>query len=191
MKTAIREYPLLSLCGLNCGLCPRYYTDGTSKCPGCGGEAFCEKHPSCGVISCAKRHEGIQYCYLCNEYPCKKYYDSEKLVDSFITHQNQIKNFDQVKRIGLAAYQLELNEKVELLSYLLANYNDGRRKNFFCLAVNLLDLHDVRNVIAQIETECKPEYDVKEKSTIAIRLFQAMADKRNIMLKLKTNIWKS
>ena len=27
-----------------------------------------------------------------------------------------------------------------MLNHLLANFNDGRRKNFFCVAVNLLEL---------------------------------------------------
>jgi len=34
MEYKQREYPLFSACGLNCGLCPRYHTDGISKCPG-------------------------------------------------------------------------------------------------------------------------------------------------------------
>jgi hypothetical protein len=33
MKEYYRNYPLFSLCGLNCGLCPRYHTQGESKCP--------------------------------------------------------------------------------------------------------------------------------------------------------------
>ena len=67
-----RKYPLFSACGLNCGLNPRFYTKGDSKCPGCGGENFSAKHPPCGVLSCSQRNL-IEYCYLCNEYPCKKY----------------------------------------------------------------------------------------------------------------------
>ena len=186
MDNYTRKYPLLSLCGLNCGLCPRYHTDGTSKCPGCGGEAFYEKHPPCGVISCARRHGGIEYCYQCDEYPCKKYYKNGKIVDSFITKQNQLENFDRIKKIGLAACQAELNEKVEILHFLLNNYNDGRRKNFFCLAVNLLELQDVKNIMKRIAVETQPDNSIKEKSAIAAHLFEAMAGERNIILKLKT-----
>ncbi|MDR2444915.1 MAG: DUF3795 domain-containing protein, partial [Spirochaetaceae bacterium] len=119
MDTYTREYPLLSLCGLNCGLCPRYHTRGTSRCPGCGGEAFYEKHPPCGVISCAKRHGGVPFCYLCGEYPCKKYYDSKKITDSFITKQRQLADFEKVREIGLEAYQAELGEKMGILQCLL------------------------------------------------------------------------
>jgi hypothetical protein len=35
------------------------------------------------------------------------------------------------------------------LERLLADFDDGRRKNFFCLAVNLLELPDIREVMAQ------------------------------------------
>lgn len=179
-----RQYPLFSVCGLNCGLCPRYHTEGASKCPGCGGEAFLTKHPSCGIMSCAQRHGGLEYCYMCDEYPCKKY-DGADASDSFITHKNQLKDLSKVKSIGLEAYQAELNEKVEILQHLLSNYNDGRQKNFFCIAVNLLELQDTRDVMIHISNEIKPDTPIKEISAIAVRLFQAMADTQNITLKLR------
>ena len=188
MKNYQREYPLLSACGLNCGLCPRYHTDGSSKCPGCGGEGFFSKHPSCGIISCSRRH-GIEYCYLCDEYPCKKY-DGVNLVDSFITHRNMLKDFEKAKTEGLDNYKTMLNEKVDTLHFLLDNYNDGRRKNFYCIAVNLLDLQDVKSVVKQIAIETEERnLTLKEKALIAANLFQAMAEQRNIVLKLnkKTN----
>jgi hypothetical protein len=36
MKDFKRLYPLFSLCGLNCGLCPMHLDN---YCPGCGGGA--------------------------------------------------------------------------------------------------------------------------------------------------------
>jgi hypothetical protein len=133
MESYTREYPLFSQCGLNCGLCPRYHTKGVSKCPGCGGAATGthEFVAHCGVNSCAKRHGGVEYCYLCDEYPCEKYYDSEKIKDSFITKQRQLADFQKVKEIGLDAYQAELEEKVGILERLLAGFDDGRKKSFF------------------------------------------------------------
>ncbi|HCP15088.1 MAG TPA: hypothetical protein DIT32_04865, partial [Peptococcaceae bacterium] len=62
MKEYVRAYPLFSLCGLNCGLCPRYHTEGESRCPGCGGPAFHLKHPSCAVITCSRKHGGVEHC---------------------------------------------------------------------------------------------------------------------------------
>ena len=40
-------------------------------------------------------------------------------------------------------------EKAELLEKLLAQYNDGRRKTFCFLAVNLLELPELRAAMAR------------------------------------------
>lgn len=57
-----RNFPQLSLCGLNCGLCPRYHCNGISKCPGCGGKDFNLKHPTCSVVTCNQKHDNVEYC---------------------------------------------------------------------------------------------------------------------------------
>ena len=183
MEFKQRQYPLFSACGLNCGLCPRFHTEGISKCPGCAGEDFSSKHPTCGVLSCRQRH-GIEYCYLCDEYPCKKFKGVDKS-DSFITHKNQLMDFDKVKNNGLDTYKAELNIKVELLKRLLLNFDDGRRKSFFCIAVNLLNLQDLMCVMEQTKDEIQPDATIKEKSTTAVRLLQTMAEKRDISLQLR------
>ena len=184
MQGGKRAYPRLSACGLNCGLCPRFHTDGASRCPGCGGEDFFAKRPSCGVLSCNKRNGGIEYCCICREYPCGKF-DGAQDSDSFITHRNMRENFERIRKSGLSAYQAELDEKVAILEELLEQYNDGRKKSFFCLAVNLLELQDVRELMAQLKQEEKPGNTVKENAAVAVRLFEDMAKKRNMELKLR------
>ena len=178
-----REFPLFSACGLNCGLCPRYHTDGATKCPGCAGEGFSAKHPSCGVLTCSQRR-GVEYCCLCEEYPCTRY-DGIDLFDSFITHKNQLKDFEKVKSTGFDAYKAELNNKIALLKYLLENFDDGRKKSFFCIAVNLFDLHDTEYVMAQIMDKTGQDDSKKEKAATAVRIFQVMAEKRNVLLQLR------
>ena len=61
--------------------------------------------------------------------------------DSFITHRNMRENFERIRKSGLSAYQAELDEKVAILEELLEQYNDGRKKSFFCLAVNFCLLY--------------------------------------------------
>jgi len=131
MKEFKRCYTLFSLCGLNCGLCSMHLDN---YCPGCGGGAG---NQPCAIARCSQQHGGIEFCYLCYEYPCEKYDDIDAF-DSFITHRNQLKDFKKVKKIGIETYQSELDEKIKILKYLLVNYNDGRRKSFFCIAINLL-----------------------------------------------------
>lgn len=183
MKYKQRDYPLFSACGLNCGLCPRYHTNGESKCPGCAGLDFLTKHPSCGVLSCSQRH-GIEYCFQCDESLCQKY-DGADSYDSFITHKNQIKDLHKAKKIGMDAYKSELNEKIEILEDLLENYNDGRRKSFYCIAINLLELEDIKFVLKQITDEIKPTDTKNKKAATAVRLFKTISEIRGISLQLR------
>ena len=175
---AQRSYPHFSACGLNCGLCPRHYTDGSSRCPGCGGEDFSAKHPACGVLSCSTKR-GLEYCYLCDEYPCKKY--DKALVDSFITHQHIFTDPERAKRLGIEAYRQELEEKITLLQRLLQD-DDGRRKSFFCLAVNLLPLEDITAALAASKAQLSET--PKERAAKITELFHAAAEQRGIPLKL-------
>lgn len=183
MEYQQRKYPMFSACGLNCGLCPRYQMDGSSKCPGCSGKDFLSKHPKCGVLSCCHR-KGYEYCFECGDFPCPKY-DGADQKDSFITHLRQFRDMDKAKALGIDAYKKELDEKTATLENLLTNYNDGRRKSFFCLAVNLLELQDVRRVMEQIAGETKRDYTAKDKADMAVRLFKNMAAQRHISLKLR------
>ncbi|HNX13360.1 MAG TPA: DUF3795 domain-containing protein [Oscillospiraceae bacterium] len=182
MGICAREYPLFSACGLNCGLCPRFFTDGPSRCPGCGAEGFSQKHPSCGFLSCCRRHE-VEYCGLCAEYPCARY-DGAEQYDSFITHQNQMKNFEKIKEIGFEAYRVELNRKVTLLNKLLNHFDDGKRKSYYCLAVNLMELEDIELVIQQFTAHGQSDTP-KEKAAAAVGLFEKIASKRGVTLKLR------
>ena len=81
----MKKHYILGCCGIDCGLCPRFYTDGDSKCPGCYGPDFENKHPPCGIANCCFKKNRLEVCSLCNDYPRKKYENTEKtLKDSFV-----------------------------------------------------------------------------------------------------------
>jgi hypothetical protein len=126
----------------------------------------------------------LEYCFSCEEYPCKKYEKADE-ADSFITHKNQFRDMDKARALGMDAYAAELNRKVEILEELLGNYDDGRRKGFFCLAVNLLARADIEVLLTQLGNTVDPEAPVKEKAATAARLFQGAADEKGIELKLR------
>ena len=67
MKNYQREYPLFSLCGLNCALCPMHLN---KYCPGCGGG---EGNQSCAIFRCGWEHGCPEYCFQCGEYPTVSY----------------------------------------------------------------------------------------------------------------------
>lgn len=184
MEPYRRKTPAFSLCGLNCCLCPRFHTDGPSRCPGCGGEDFELKHPSCGVISCGKKHGSVEYCFECEDYPCRRYAGAGKC-DSFISYAHVKSNFSRAKQ-DTAAYLEELKRKYEYLSEFIARYNDGRSKGFYCLAVDLLPLDAVEQVIREARSmDSREELEIKEKVKKIKRLFEDQANRQGIVLELR------
>ena len=178
MSNFSRPYPLFSVCGLNCGLCPMHIGN---YCPGCGGGPG---NQPCKIARCSQQHNAVEYCFECAEFPCS-HYDGIEEYDSFITHRHQLKDLEKAKTIGIEAYKAELAEKMRILSYLLENFNDGRKKNLFCIAVNLLALEDVNAALAQIEAEINSNnLSQKEKSAVAAGTFENISVMRGITLKL-------
>lgn len=177
MKDFVRDNLWFSLCGLNCGLCPMKL-DG--HCPDCGGG---EGNQSCKIAKCSIRHGKIEYCNQCQEFPCDKYGKADEY-DIFITHRNWKQDFEKMKEMGMEAYNSEQMQKLEIWKLLLEGYNDGRRKSFFCLAVNLLDLEDLKIVMEHLAEEKKLEsLTLKEKSAYVVKQFQSLAEQRGVVLK--------
>ena len=82
-----------------------------------------------------------------------------------------------MQRIGEEAYTAEQVEKRQILDQLLAEYNDGRKKTLFCLAVNLLPLEDLRTVFEvgdlaiPIKDRAKQmEKRLRERSSLELKL---------------------
>ena len=102
--------------------------------------------------------------------------------------QNAVLNMERLSiamSAGIEQYNLEQREKIKILSWLLSNYNDGRRKNFFCVAVNLLELSEIQEAIRQIHSNDElPSLLSKAQSLYVVEVFQKIADRRNIKLKL-------
>ena len=80
MKNFERSNPCLSLCGLNCLLCPMQLS---GHCGGCGFGS-----QSCPIARCSLEQGKIEYCYECEKYPCDRYLHIDEY-DSFITHRRQ------------------------------------------------------------------------------------------------------
>ena len=171
-----RNNQFLSLCGLNCGLCPMLIG---KYCPGCGGGAG---NQSCKIARCGIEHGCTEYCFRCAEYPCMKYENIDEY-DSFITHRNQKTDLEKARRIGIESYNEEQKEKAQILERLLVEYNDGRKKSMFCTAVNLLVLSDLREILKKIDSTTGMED--KEKSAYAAKTIKETAAERDIDLTLR------
>lgn len=178
MKKFVRKNTLFSLCGLNCYLCPMY---NDKYCPGCGGG---KGNQLCSIAKCSMETKLYEYCYECKSFPCKKYEGIDEY-DSFITHKNRYKDIELAKKIGIEKYNDVLKKKRKYLKILLENFNNGRKKTFFYLVINLLELKDIENIMSQLKRKDVIKIDLNERSEIAIKMFQEVAVQKNIELKLR------
>lgn len=172
MNRPIKKYPTVGLCGLDCGLCPRYYTVGPSRCPGCCGPDFFNKHPSCSFITCCLKKKNLEICAECEEFPCQKFKEknstslSERLggangdwwyltdagkYDSFLTYRKVVPNLGFIKEHGIKRFREQQRKRIELLETMLKQFDDGRSKSFYCLAVTLLTLESLENALDEVE----------------------------------------
>lgn len=173
-----RDDLLFSLCGLNCSLCPMFIRGG---CTGCREGSTCYR--ICGFAPCSIEHGNIDYCFECDEYPCEKYAGVD-LRDSLISHRNQLKDMEKAKTIGIENYQAEQRVKKGILDRLLKEYDKGNMDVFFCLAVNLMEVDDLKEVLDEA-SELTENMNLAEKSSFMKDALNECAKKRNIILKLR------
>ena len=183
----VKKYPTIACCGLDCGLCPVYYTKGPSRCPGCCGPDFFNKHPSCSIITCCVKKHSFETCAECTEFPCSKINKWDKY-DSFISHRVSLSNLRLIKEEGIENFKTQQKKRIEILEDMLENFNEGRSKSFFCIATALLPIEDLEQALMKSNEQIKNEgidlKDLKAKSKILKAFLNRYAEKREIKLKL-------
>ena len=175
----MRDDVLLSLCGLNCSLCPMFVR---GSCTGCRAGSWCAV--GCKIAPCSVRHGGVEYCFECSEYPCAKYDGIDKR-DSLISHRTQLTDMAKAKRIGIEAYRDEQRAKAALLHRLLDEFDDGHRDVFFCLAANMLALEDLEAAVGKAQAEAQG-LSREQRAEAAERALRAAAAEKGVPLELRT-----
>ena len=189
----VKTYPTLGCCGLDCGLCPRHYSAGPSRCPGCCGPSFFNVSPGCGTITCCVKKKGLEVCAQCDEFPCSRFaswLDKWWLEDSVVTHRKIKPNLDFIKAHGLEKFLQQQARRIKLLEKMLAGYNDGRSKGFYCLAAALLPIAALETSLSRTERSMKADKvksdDVKTKAKILRGFLEGFATKEGVELRLRS-----
>jgi hypothetical protein len=189
----LKIYPTIGCCGLDCGLCPRFYTVGPSRCPGCAGPDFFNKHPSCSFITCCVKKKNLEVCAECPEFPCSKFKTEEEYKhqqwqgsSSYPPNAKIIPNLNFIKEHGIEKFIKQQKKRIKLLETMIANFNDGRSRSFFCKAAALLDIKDLKNSLNEATKKIKidkiKQNDVKKKAKILKEIINEFASKKGIEL---------
>ena len=150
----LKTYPTIGVCGLDCGLCPRYYTKGRSRCPGCGGPNFSQKHPSCSFITCCVKKKGLEVCGQCEEFPCSKFKSEEEYrrveeSSSYPPYATVLSNLRFIRDNGIGKFIKVQEKRIGLLLTMIDDFDDGRSRSFFCRAAALLHPKTLQSSLAK------------------------------------------
>jgi hypothetical protein len=173
-RNLIKKYPTIGCCGIDCGLCPRYHTTGTSRCPGCLGPGFSEKHPSCSIANCCFGSHGLETCADCDQFICHRI-EKWDHKDSFVTHQVSLQNLRTIRDTGIAAFNKQQSRRLSVLSALIKEYDDNRSKSFYCLATALLPIDAMEAVLQEVKRLIRPANDRKAAAKLIREAFGRIA----------------
>jgi hypothetical protein len=182
----LKKYPTIGVCGLDCGLCPRYYTKGTSRCPGCAGPNFLNKHPSCSFITCCVKKNNLEVCAECSEFPCSKFksekeYQLLKESSSYPSYKKVISNLNFIRENGIKKFIEQQKKRMKLLETMIENFDDGRSRSFFCKSAVLIDIVNLEKSLNEatrrIKTDKTKPNDIKSKVKILRQILNEVSSK--------------
>lgn len=180
------RYPEIGVCGLSCRLCPSRFTEGESRCAGC--KSTTRMAVGCPFIACAIKRKGIEFCWECGESgSCARWAghrESGRVRDSFVCYAKLEENIAAIDRDGLQAFIDGQCEREDILRGMLAEFNEGRSKTFYCVAATLLDPDELRSALAKVR-ETAGGMEVREKAKALRALLEAAASARSIKLALR------
>jgi len=164
---------------------------GTSRCPGCCGPEFFNKHPSCSFITCCVKKKNLEVCAECSDFPCSKFksdeeYKQVKESSSYPSYKKVMPNLNFIKEHGIEKFVEQQKKRIKLLKTMIANFDDGRSRSFYCKSAALLDLTTLENsldkAIHEIQIDNIQPNDTKTKAKILKDILSGIALKEGVEL---------
>lgn len=180
------NHPEIGVCGLSCSLCPMYHSKSASRCAGC--KSVGRMKVGCSFITCAVKKRGIEFCWQCpdNE-ACERWHEHRvwgRSHDSFVCYQRLESNIDFVEDHGIFAFAADQKRREDLLSEMLAEFNEGRSRSYYCIAATVMDIPEIKEAIAQARDISAGE-DVKTRSKALHAILDKIAQDRKYSLRLR------
>ena len=179
--------PSVGACGLDCVLCPRFYTEGKSKCDGCGS-AYSYAAVGCKFFRCCVKGKNLETCAECNDFPCSTFEGADEY-DSFLTHRKMISNLGFIKTFGIKKFLNEQEKRQRLLRQMLEQFNEGQSRSLYCVAATLIPIETLKNSLdyakKKVKERCVKDSDLKSKAKILKEILNEIASKGTINLNLR------
>ena len=180
------KYAEIGICGLSCKLCPRYFTEGKSRCGGCKSEI--RMSAGCPFITCAIKKKGVKFCWDCDENEAcekwRKHRDFSEHHDTFICYQKLEDNINFIQKNGVNEFERVQKIREQLLREMLCDFNEGRSKNYYCIAATVMGIDELKDALKRA-IKVSNDRDMKYKSKLLHSILDEIAEKENYYLKLR------
>ena len=142
----------------------------------------------CPFITCALKKKGIEFCGDCEEKKtCEKWVKHRKAAkkaDSFKCYQKLEEDIAFIQKNGVDEFE-EIQKKREyLLKEMLREFNEGRSKSYYCIAVTVMEVGESEEALNQADKDSKG-LGFKGKSKVLHSILDEIAEQRNYFLKLR------
>lgn len=180
------KYPEIGICGLSCRLCPRYQSEGKSRCFGCKTDS--RMVVGCPFITCALKKKGIEFCWVCEKNSAcekwKKRREFGKQHDSFKCYQTLENDISFIQKNGINKFEQLQKIREQLLKEMLQDFNEGRSKSYYCIAATVLQIDELKETLTKARRDCIG-LGIKDKSRVLHSILDEIADQKNYCLKLR------
>jgi hypothetical protein len=179
-------YPEIGICGLSCRLCPRYHTEGESRCSGCKTES--RMGAGCPFITCAMKKKHVEFCGDCpDSHVCdrwKKHREAAKSHDSFKCYLKLEEDIAFIRRHGIRQFEEDQKNREALLKIMLQEFNEGRSKSYYCIAATILTPVELRDALDEAKRKTAGA-DVKSMSKALHEALDNAAARNGRILRLR------
>ncbi len=181
------KYPNVAICGLSCRLCPRYHQEGENKC-GCKIQAHIAGKNWCPIVNCAIKKKGVEFCWECpDNATCDRWskrIEISRRMDSFKCYQTLESDISFIREHGVEAFDKVQKAKEIILKEMLAEFNEGRSKSYYCIAATVLKVGELENALDEAR-KVSVGQDKKGKARALHTALDATAARENYLLKLR------
>ena len=186
MRVMKIKYPEIGVCGLSCRLCPRYQSEGKSRCFGCKTKS--RMIVGCPFITCALKKKGIEFCCDCEENKTcerwKQHREFGKHHDSFKCYQKLEDDIAVIQKNGVAEFEKIQKIREQLLKEMLQEFNEGRSKSYYCIASTVLETEELKKALVKVKNSYKG-LEIKEKSKLLHSILDEIGTQKKYCLKLR------
>ncbi len=142
----------------------------------------------CPFITCAVKRNRIEFCWDCEDRATcekwKKHRESGKRHDSFKCYQKLEEDISLVQKNGIDVFEKAQKAREELLKEMLHEFNEGRSKNYYCIAATVLDIDELKMALDEA-MEDSGEMDIKRRSGSLHSILDEIAAQKGYYLKLR------